>query len=205
MALIPLPADPMRFSDARFALMRADAILELLGGATQATVFGYALWKARWTLPQQAGIAFGEWRAALVQLSSYANTFEMGPPEYEGPATGYNGAAPVVAGGGQGGLSLDVDGLAFNTDILAAGDYFSVIVAGARELKCVTENVSSDGGGAATIAFEPALRGAPADDAAVEIFAPKTAFRLTTPEGGWDVSHLKHGGVGFEAMEAFAP
>jgi hypothetical protein len=206
MTVIALPADPIPFSAASFELMRADEALEFTTGAVQVTAFSKALWRASWRLPRQAKAGdFRLWRAALAQLSHLGNTFTQRPPEYTGPTTGYAGAGPLVKGASQLGKSLICDGVTVSDPIVKAGDYLSVIAGGKRELKIVTADASSDVGGNVTFAFEPALRNAPADNAAVEIVNPLAEFRLAAPLGAWQIDLLLNGELAIEAIESFSP
>lgn len=207
MAVITLPQDPIRWRASSFGLLRADAVSEKLTGARQVTQYPKALWVGRIAMPplNDDENARGQWRAALAQLSKLGNTFEMVPPDAPaGPATGYAGPAPVVAGADQLGLTLDVDGLTPSAAILKAGDYFHIVAAGVKELKIVTGDVTADGAGDATIAFEPALRNAPADDSTVEISAPKTAFALATPQAQWENALANFSEFAFDFVEAFS-
>lgn len=206
MSLVALPVDPIPFRSATFELVRADEALEFLTGAVQVTAFSKALWRASWTLPKLGGTDdLRRWRAALAQLSAIGNAFAHGPPEYTGPSTGYAGPAPLVNGASQLGKSLICDGAAASAAILKTGDYFSVAAAGKNELKIATADASADGLGNVTFAFEPALRNAPADNATIEIFAPRCEFRLAAPTGSWTIDMMRNGEITIEAIESFAP
>lgn len=207
MAIITLPGGTsVAWKASSWRLLRADGVNQYMNGARQVTAFDFALWGGKITLPPLDGEARRQWRAALVQLSSLGNTFEMGPPDaIHGISTGYAGPGPVVAGANQLGRSLNVDGLTPGAAILNAGEYFHVVAAGVKELKMLTADVVSDGGGAATLSFEPALRNAPADGSAVEIFAPVTGFAISSPEAAWGNLFNEISEFSFEAIEAFGP
>lgn len=190
----------------RMTLQRADVFLENMVGATQRTSFGKAVWLAEIKLEPMKDSTFGAWRAALAQLSSYENTFDLQPFEYGGPGTGYSGADPLVAGAGQTGTSLNVDGLPISTAILKAGDYISVLAGGVEELKIVTADVTSSLTGTATINFEPALRNSPNDNATVRLQSPRCEFALVNPQAVW-LSDLRLVGRGLtlHAREVHIP
>lgn len=206
MATIILPGGiTPKFVSGSMEIVRADGVLEMFNGATQITSFNKAVWVASFTPPPVLGAAFAAWRAALVQLSSQANDFELQPFEYSGPSTGYAGAAPLVQGAAQLGKTLIVDGVTASTAIAKAGDYFSVFAIDHNELKLLTSDATSDATGKVTLTFEPALRKSPADNAVVEIVAPKTSFMLANPRIAWSLSLLKIGRIKIDAIEAFGP
>lgn len=208
MAVIPLPATPIRWRDASFRLLRADAVQEYVSGATQVTAYSKAIWAGTWELPPLFADEAGEWRARLAQLSSYANTFEAGPPGYAGPTapTPYTGNPnPLVNGAGQLGLSLACDGMVANRWVMRRGDYFHVVAAGQKELKILTSPVVANAAGQAVFSFQPALRNAPADNAAVEIFAPVAAFRLAAPQFAASFDLNRAASLALDAVEAFVP
>lgn len=101
--------------------------------------------------------------AFLVKQGGQASTFAFTPPGLTNRGAG--GGTPAVAGGGQTGTSLVTDGWPNGTAILKAGDWIQVEAD--PKVYMVTEDVSSDGGGNATIELTPALRMAPADNASL--------------------------------------
>lgn len=205
MAVITLPHNPVRWRDARFGLLRDDAALEFTNGASQITSYPKALWSIGFDLPPLDGLDKRAWGAALAELAELGNVFMAGPPDYDGPGTGYAGPAPLVSGANQLGVTLNVDGLTASAPVLSRGDFFHVVANGFQELKMATADVTADGAGAATIPFKPALRNPPADNATVEIFAPKTAFGLTTPEARWTSDLNRMRAMSLDAVERFAP
>lgn len=82
-----------------------------------------------------------------------------------------NPGTPLVNGAGQTGTSLVLDGLTVAYAI-KAGMKFSVIVSSRRYLHVVTDDVTANGSGQATVTFAPMLRVSPADNATVEFAQP---------------------------------
>lgn len=72
---------------------------------------------------------------------------------------------PVVNGGGQSGRTLATDGWSINSAILKKGDFIEI--EGDRKVYQITEDVSSDGSGLATLSIYPALRKVPGDNVTV--------------------------------------
>lgn len=83
---------------------------------------------------------------------------------------------PLVAGAGQTGATLATDGWTTGATV-KAGDYFSV----GGELKMLTAD-AAETAGAMTLTFEPPLRAAPADNAALTFTAP-TALMMPVGDG----------------------
>lgn len=100
--------------------------------------------------------------------------FTMEIPGYDGAASGETLGS--VVGAGQTGTSLDVDGVTPSTTILQAGEWFQV----RNELKLATADCISDGTGAVTLTFKPALRVSPADNDPVDFGSPEILAQLTS-------------------------
>ena len=208
MALIGIPENPIRWRSATWGLNRADARIAFVSGASQVTAYPAALWAGQIELPplhdDQGKLR--RWRAALASLSSFENWFEARPPGAEnGPSTGYTGPTPVVALAGQLGNALLIDGATASVALLNAGDYFSVIANGWRELKMATADAITNSAGQATLKFEPALRNAPAQSAEVEVAAPTTSFQLADPTAVWRLGLGGFGEIALDVVEYFAP
>ncbi len=116
------------------------------------------------------------------------------------------GGNPWVDGAGQTGKELNTRNWTPSiTNILKAGDYFAFDTPTKwRELHQVTEDVSSDGSGNATLKITPALRESPADGAIVILSSPTCVMMLADDgQGGWDVDDASIYGIVFSAMEVF--
>lgn len=206
MALIALPDSPLKWQSATWGPVGADGVNEFLQGATQVTSFAKRLWTARIVLPPLSDDQKRVWRSRLAQLSDLSNRCEMGPPDYQaGPSTGYAGPAPQVAGGGQLGLSLDVDGVTPSAALLGEGDYFQITADGVKQVLMMTADATANGAGEATLNFSPALRNAPLNNATVEIFSPKCQFMLATPQVQWELALGGFMNASLDFIEAFAP
>ena len=98
-------------------------------------------------------------------LWNHARTIPRGSP------TG----APLIMGAGQTGTSVTADAWPVSTvGLLLPGDMVGI----GGELKQVTATVDSDPSGEATVAFTPALRSSPVDNAPIVYTTPKATFRL---------------------------
>ena len=64
------------------------------------------------------------------------------------------------------------------------------------------ENVDSNASGEATLNLFPAVRTAPADNAAVTVSDAKGNFRLNGNETAWDIDTATIYGITFGAVEA---
>lgn len=200
MALIPIPL--VNASSMEMGLLRGEGTLELFGGANVVIGSTKALWFLNIELTPQylQDIATTRaWRAALVQLNKLSNTFQVVPPDWPGNGAGYTGAAPSVKGAGQLGLLLSCDGVTINTLIAVAGDYIQV----GLEFKLLVANALSDGLGAVTFTFEPALRAAPLDNSSVDVVNPKLTLNLVSPVASWNVQKPITYGISIRAIESF--
>lgn len=119
--------------------------------------------------------------AFLTQLRGSSGRFYLYDHSHSTPS-GVGTGSPLVNGASQTGNSLVTDGWTpSQTGILKAGDYFEVN----DELKMVTADANSDGGGNATISFEPPLRASPANNAAITVTNPTAIMMLANDSIEW--------------------
>jgi hypothetical protein len=154
-------------------------------GKRQTNNFAYAVWNftGKYSLTDKANANL--MRSFLAQLEGQANAFRFSPPEYVSPSTGYAGAAGLVNGASQTGKSLITDGWTASAAVFKAGDFFTVN----DEFKVLTADATANGSGQVTLAFEPALRASPADNAALTIVNPTILLCSTDDTAAtWDLS-----------------
>ena len=109
--------------------------------------------------------------------------------------------APLASGAASiGATTMATSGWTANvTGILLTGDYFQV----GTELYQLVSDASSNGSGQATLTFEPSLRTAVSNGAALTINSASYKMRLTADDQGiFDVNHLALYGTTFAAVEA---
>ncbi len=112
--------------------------------------------------------------------------------EYEDPThvqRGALGGSPLVNGVDQTGESLIIDGASATiTDWLKSGDHISYDNGTFKELKIVTGDVNTDGGGNATIPIFPEIHVSPPTNNAVDIAVPIVGtWRLAEAQGAaWE-------------------
>jgi len=144
-----------------------------------------ARWIGRWLLEILTPAEAARWKAFLASLRGRARRFEGYDNINRSPRGVFNVGLdfPLVNGIGQVGHSLIIDGLRNSiANIFLIGDYFQLVVGGTttKRLHMITEaDISSDGGGNATLKIEPALRGIPADDAALVFIDPVCEMTLS--------------------------
>lgn len=156
-------------------------------GETQTYKWQGETWEGEVTLVPKSYTQSGELKAFLARLRGKSGTFLYGDPDYLARGIlGVGGGTPLVAGASQTGNTLDIDGLPLSTSgVYLAGDYFQLGSGSTSELYMFTETVNSDGSGAATINFEPALKSIPSDNAALTIVGAKGVFRLVNNISEW--------------------
>ena len=138
-------------------------------------------WVMEFSLPQLTRAEAMEWIAFRNKLRGSYGTFLMGDPSGRLPR-GATGGSPLVAGAGQVGYELDIDGCTADvTGWLLKGDYFQLGTGLTARLHQLVDDADTDGSGATTLHFVPAIITAPADNAALVVTAAKGLFRLESP------------------------
>lgn len=162
-------------------------------------------WTADIMLPPMKQDTAEAWVSFLLRLRGQFGTFLLGDPigqTARGSASTTPGT-PVVAGAGQTGDNLNIDGLPISaTGYLKAGDYIQLGSGATATLHKVLEQVDTDGTGAATLNLFPKVRTAPADNAVVTVENCKGVFRLAVSETSWDINSASVYGLTFAAVEA---
>lgn len=199
MTTLSMPTNP-GFKSARFGLLsNTRSFRSPLSGSTRTLEQPGIRWQATYQLPKMTRAQAAEWQAFFAQLRGMAGRFYGFDPAATTPRGTGNGT-PLVNGASQTGTSLITDGWAASEAVLKSGDYFEVN----DELKMVTADVTSDGSGNATIAFEPPLRASPANNAALTLSSATCIMMLTDDnQTTWDVDNNSHYGLTFTAIEAF--
>lgn len=155
-----------------------------LNRAVQTGEMDGARWRMILTYGNRIGAATRALRGFLAALNGRTNRFYMIPPDLDQQGTA--GDTGIVNGAGQSGTTLNTAGWATSQPLLfAAGDYFEVN----GELKIITEDISSDGAGEATLKFAPKLRTSPANSSPIETEEPRALMMLENDQqAAWQVS-----------------
>lgn len=125
----------------------------------------------------------------LAEMRGQFGTFLYGDPDAIALGTMGVGGTVTVNGAGQTGNTLNVDGMTISTNgILKAGDYFQLGTGLSSRLYMATQDLNSNGSGAGTLTFEPALRASPTDNQSVIISSPKGLFRLSENVAEWNAN-----------------
>lgn len=203
MTAINMPTEP-GFRASRFGLeTHTQRFTSEFTNAQQRQLLSGARWKATFTLPKMKREQAAVWQAFLLQLKGGINTFYAYDPDARFPRGAATGT-PLVAGGSQTGSSLNIDGATAGvTNWLRPGDYFSVN----GEYKMVTSAVTTNGSGAATINFAPALRASPSDNTAI-LFGADAYVELILEDDMQAMWESNYNGIysekTFSAFEALA-
>jgi hypothetical protein len=160
-----------------------------LGGSAQRINRLGNRWRLSFEMPPLKPEQAREWSAALVRGRRQGVRFGVLQP-------GHNTGAPgvvLVAGAGQAGAELDVDGATVGY-VAKAGAWASINTGGRRYLHQIAQSVQFSETGTATLQIEPLLRVIPADNAPVELAAPQIEGLLAgVPAWGIDVDYLTRG------------
>lgn len=117
-------------------------------------------------------------------------------PDYT-PATTWG--SPLVNGYSLAGSSLPIDGLPASRAV-PKGKFLSLIIDGQRFVHMVTAAATASTGGGATLAIWPALRKSPANNAVVELLAPKIEGFIQ-PGQEWSTRRIGAVGMSFTIEE----
>ena len=170
--------------------------------AGQAHAYAGQMWQADVTLPPMHEDDAEQWVAWLISLRGQLGTFLFGVPSRATPRGSAEGS-PLVAGSGQTGGTLNIDGAdADQATFLKAGDYIQLGTGASSTLHKVLVDAATDGTGAAFLELWPHMRTAPGDDSSVVVSSAKGLFRLASNEQAWSVDHARVYGISFGAMEA---
>lgn len=127
--------------------------------------------------------------AALLALKGRFGTFFYGDPDGRVPrgSAASNPGTPLVAGAGQTGNALVLDGAPANAaGYLKAGDYVQLGSGTNARLYKALEDASADAAGNVALTIWPALRSAPADNQPAIVSGAVGAFRLASNEVSWE-------------------
>ncbi len=133
-------------------------------------------------------LAFAALRAAdravmaafLAKLNGQQHRFTL--PDISVTNRGAFGGTPLVAGAGQTGVSLNIDGASNNiTNWIREGDRFGVD----GDFKMCTADANSDGGGLVTISFTPRMLTAPPNNDPIVTAAATGVFMLASNDVTW--------------------
>lgn len=166
MATITYPSTPKPQGIAWRLLMPAQTNVSDWTGRRQTLASGRGWWEAQITFPPIIGTTnINAWRSFIAKSRGTANDFQVPvDPVAQSSAT----ATPLVNGAGQTGRTLNTDGWPLSSTVLQAGQFVTIN----NQLLQLTENVTSNGSGVATLTFEPPVRVSPTDNAAIEYKNP---------------------------------
>lgn len=140
------------------------------------------MWQGTLSLPLMSRDTAEDWLSWLVALNGMEGTFLMGVAGCSTPR-GAIGGTPLVAGAGQSGNTLQIDGctpLVMNW--LKAGDYIQLGSGLDTHLHKNLNNASTDSGGFVTLDLWPRLRASPADNDPVVVSGANGLWRLAGNE-----------------------
>lgn len=145
-----------------------------LNGASQYGQLPGDRWEVTATWTNRGGSEARQLRGFVYGLRGPATLVSIQPFDIDQQGT--MAGSGVVNGADQTGTTLTTSGWGIDQSALfEPGDYFEA----GGQLKVITETISSDGTGAATLVFAPPLRNSPADASPIEVDNPRMDARLT--------------------------
>lgn len=193
---------PNNFTDSQFGFLSQDGVFESNFSGIPTTVeFGGSFWQGSYTIrPMKASETLArQWQAFFTNLGGRSGRFYAFDPDrttlqYLGASIG----TPLVNGANQVGNELITNGWT-NGITIYGGSYIQVN----DEYKMITEDVTVDGSGNATLSIFPYLRASPPDNDAIVTTNPKGIFMLDTPNIQWTGDKQKILNIQFTFREAF--
>lgn len=166
MATITYPSTPKPNGMAWRLVMPAQTNISEWTGRRQTITSGRGWWECQVSLPPIVGsTGVNTWRSFIAKARGRANDFQI---PVDPTAQSASASTPLVNGASQTGRTLATDGWPVSTTVLVAGQFVTIN----NQLLQLTENVTSNGSGVATLTFEPPIRTSPSDNAAIEYKNP---------------------------------
>lgn len=166
MTMITFPSTPAPAGTRWTLIQPAQNNINTWTGGRQVIASARGWWECTYTLPPIVGTSnFNPWRSFIAAMRGSVNDAQI--PVDPTEQVGASGTAQI-AGAGQYGRSLITDGWTPSTTILVAGQFVTI----EDQLLQLTSDITSDGGGNATISFEPSIRVSPPDNASIEYRNP---------------------------------
>ena len=145
-----------------------------LNGAIQTRIMPGSRWEAELTFSNRQGRDIRELSGFLTRLQGRAGRVYIVPSDWEPLGTAL-GSPSLFSSASAGNITISTTGWsASQSEALAIGDYFELN----GELKQVTQTVSTDASGNATINFSPALRSDVASGPSIVLDEPKAIMML---------------------------
>lgn len=168
-------------------------------------VFRGRLWRLEFTLPPVVDRVIAEqWVTTMLLLDGRENTVLIGDPDAISFMGNLTGSAPVVAGAGQTGKTLNVGGMSPNqSGVFLPGDYFQLGAGETTRLYKVLEQVDADASGNAAVNIWPNLRESPTDGEDLVTDNPRGTFRLAGGMMPWSTDDLRHYSFRMSFREAY--
>ena len=166
MATITYPSTPKPSGMSWRLVMPSQTNVSDWTGRRQTIASGRGWWECQITLPPIVGTTnVNTWRSFIAKARGRANDFQI---PVDPIAQSASASTPLVNGASQTGRTLATDGWPVSTTVLVAGQFVTIN----NQLLQLTENVTSNGSGVATLTFEPPIRTSPSDNAAIEYKNP---------------------------------
>ena len=166
MATVTYPSTPKPSGMSWRLVMPSQTNVSEWTGRRQTIASGRGWWECQITLPPIVGTTnVNAWRSFVAKARGRANDFQI---PVDPTAQSASASTPLVNGASQTGRTLATDGWPVSTTVLVAGQFVTIN----NQLLQLTENVTSNGSGVATLTFEPPIRTSPSDNAAIEYKNP---------------------------------
>jgi len=196
MSVVVLPDSPGPVSQEWRLLDFGTRLQPPTGGPVQILNRFGARYQVQVALPPMTGELAAQWIAALTKGVRDGVRWKL---RQVGLELGLPGA-PLVAGAGQAGFTLNIDNVTPNVAI-GDGRMIAIITGGQRYVYMTASPVNASNTGTAALSLVSPLRVPPADNDVVEIGAPSIEGVLEEGGFGWSINAARHYGLAFSITE----
>lgn len=189
----------LRPAEVDWGLLVPQEVQRGIDGSPQVDIVGAPRWRVMISTGPLRRDEVPEWEAWVDRLRGGVNRARIWDWRREAPL-GPAGGAPIVTFGGTGN-SLVTQGWTLSTQkILKAGSWVGLN----GELKRLSQSINSDGGGVATITFEPPLRSAVPANAPLLLVKPTALFIMDGDPPSMKQQGARFPGLSLTFEEVFA-
>lgn len=202
----PLPLPSTKFVSTRVVMVEGVGVTASpFTGQQETQSNDLSLWRAEIEIARMTRADAAAWRAFLAKLRGRHGSFLLGDSAGDAPrgTAKDTPGTPVVDGANdQGALTLALRGAPTGAaGYLLEGDMLQLGSGASARLYMVTNDVTTDGSGEATLDIWPRLRADYADGAAITLSSPKGLFMLARNERPVDIERGTVFAVTLEAIE----
>ena len=200
---LSVPTSPTNFKQSEWRIRTSTAVtVSPYTFAQQAADYGGAVWTTTVSLPPMKREEAANWQAFFMQLHGRFGTFLLAPPDERTIQGAENGSPTVNGAHSVGAYDISIKGARASTTAFKKGDFVQFGTAGPSKLHMVVADCAVNASGIGTLAIEPKLKVALADDATITYSNPKAVMRMDSDDLEWSANNISIYGISFSCTEA---